>query len=66
MIHFVWYPEKEQRYEIETLSINRILNKERFYGKLCRKYAPKASPKPNLIWVNNPQQPLDAQNSFEI
>ena len=34
--------------------------------KLCRKYAPKASPRPNLIWVNNPQQPLDAQNSFEI
>ena len=32
--HFVWYLEKEKRYEIETLSIYRVLNKEYFYGKI--------------------------------
>ena len=40
--HFVLSLEKEKRYDIETLSIDRALNKE----KSCRKYAPKASPKP--------------------
>ena len=29
--HFVWYLEKEERYGIETLSIDRALNKEHFY-----------------------------------
>ena len=40
--HFVLSLEKEKRYDIETLSIDRALNKE----KSCRKCAPKASPKP--------------------
>ena len=54
--HFVWYVKKEIRCDIETLSINRELN---------RKCAPKASPRPFLILLNNPQQPLQARNSFE-
>ena len=29
--HFVWYLKKEKRYDIETLSIDRVLNKEHFY-----------------------------------
>ena len=33
-------------YDIETLSIHRVLNKEHFYGKPCRKCAPKASHRP--------------------
>ena len=32
--HFVWYPEKEKRYDKETLSIDRVSNKEQFYGKI--------------------------------
>ena len=28
--HFVWYLEKEKRYDIDTLSINRVSNKEKF------------------------------------
>ena len=28
--YFAWYLEKEKRYEIETLSIDRVLNKEHF------------------------------------
>ena len=30
---FGWYLEKEKRYGIEPLSIDRVLNKEHFYGK---------------------------------
>ena len=44
--HFVWYLEKEKRYDIETLSIDGVSDKEHFYTKLCRKCAAKASPRP--------------------
>ena len=41
IIHFVWYLEKETRYDIETLSTDGVLDKENFYGKIiqemCRK-----------------------------
>ena len=30
-------------YDIKTLFIDRVLNKEHFYGKLCSKYATKVS-----------------------
>ena len=33
----------EKRYDIKTLSIDRVLNEEHFMEKSCRKYAPKAS-----------------------
>ena len=32
--HFVWYLGKEKRYDIETLTIDRVLNKKHFYGIL--------------------------------
>ena len=35
--HFVWYLQKEIKSDIETLSINRKLNKECFYGKIMQK-----------------------------
>ena len=44
--HFVWYFEKEIRCYIEILAIDRLLNTEHFYEKLCRECAPKASPRP--------------------
>ena len=31
--HLIWYLEKEKRYGIETLSIDRVLSKEHFYGQ---------------------------------
>ena len=35
LTHFVWYPQKEKKmHGIETLSIDRVLNKEHFYGKI--------------------------------
>ena len=57
IIHFVWYLGKEKRYDIETLLIDRVLNKEHLYmKKSCRKCAPKPS---------NPKQLLHARNSVE-
>ena len=60
--HFVWYLEKERRYDIKTLAIDTILNKEHFCGKINRKCAPKASPRPLFILVNL-KQSLHARNS---
>ena len=34
MTQFAWYLEKEKRHDIKTLSIDRLLNKEHFYGKI--------------------------------
>ena len=36
IVHFVWHLEMKKRYEIETLSIDRALNKEHFYGKIMQ------------------------------
>ena len=46
MTHFAWYLEKEIRCDIETLSIDKVLNTEHFHDKLCRECVPKASPRP--------------------
>ena len=40
--HFVLYLEKEIRCDIETLSINRELNKEHFHGKIMQKICTKS------------------------
>ena len=42
--HFVWYLEKEIRRDAETLSIDRELIKEIFYGKIMQKMCTKSSP----------------------
>ena len=42
--HFVWYLEKEIRCDIETLSIDRVLNKEHFHGKTMQKMCTKSYP----------------------
>ena len=43
--HFVWYLKKEIRCDTETLSIDRELNKEHFYGKIMQKMCTKSWPK---------------------
>ena len=40
--HFVWYLEKEISCDIETLSIDRILNTEHFYWKIKQKMCTKS------------------------
>ena len=42
--HFVWYLEKEKRYDIKSLSIGTLSYKEHFYGKVMQKMH-KASPR---------------------
>ena len=39
---YVWYLEKEMRCDIETLSIDRVLNTEHFYGKIMQKMCTKS------------------------
>ena len=39
--HFVWYLEKEIRCDIGTLSIDRVLNTEHFYGRIMQKMGTK-------------------------
>ena len=54
MTHFVWYLKKEKRYDIETLSIDRVLNKEHFYGKNhAENVHQKLASDPFLILLNN-------------
>ena len=40
--HFVWYLEKEIRCDIETLPIDRELNKAHFYEKIIQKMCTKS------------------------
>ena len=40
--HFVWYLEKEKRYDIETLSIDGVSDKEHFYRKIMQKICSKS------------------------
>ena len=44
--HYVWYLEKEIRLDIETLPIDKVLNRTFLWKKSCRKCTPKASPRP--------------------
>ena len=48
-----------------TLSIDRVLNKEHFMEKSHQKWAPKASPRPLFILVNNQKQPLHVRSYFK-
>ena len=62
IMHFVWYLENEKRYDIETLSIDRELNKQHFYGKVMQKMCTKtSSPRP----IFNPEQPFYLRNYFK-
>ena len=40
--HFVWYLEKERRYDIETLAIDTVLNTEYFCWKSMQKMCTKS------------------------
>ena len=58
--------DKEKRYEIETLSKERVLNKQHFYGKNhAENMHQNLVPDLFLILINNPKQPFVARNYFE-
>ena len=40
--HFGWYLEKEKRYDIKTLSIDGVSDKEHFYRKIMQKMCSKS------------------------
>ena len=42
LTHFVWYLEKEKRYDVETLTIHTLLNEGHFYGKIMMKMCTKS------------------------
>ena len=51
LTHFDSYLEKEKRYDIKTMSIDRTLNKEHFYGKMMQKMCTKSqSQTPFKFW----------------
>ena len=64
--NIIWYLEEEQWSDFEIWSIDRVLNKEHFYGKRCWKCAPKARHRPFSILVNSPELPLHARNFLWI
>ena len=48
---FAWYLKKEKRYDIETLSIDKVLCKEHFHGKIMQKLCTKSQSKsPSEFW----------------
>ena len=63
--HLVWHLEKDKRYDIKILSIDRVLRQERFYGK---KHAENVHQKlvldAFLILVNNQKQPSHVKKLF--
>ena len=49
--HSGWYLKKERRYDIETLSIDRVLNKEHFYWEIMQKICTRGySQTPFYLW----------------
>ena len=53
--HLVWYLEKEKKYNNEILSIDRILNKEHFHGKIMQKMCTKSCSRPLFYFVKQPK-----------
>ena len=57
--------EKKKWYDIEALSIDRVLNKKHFNGQIIQKMCTKSYFQTLLKFLlNNPKQPLHARNSF--
>ena len=63
--HFVWYHEKEKRYNIELCQFIEYYVRSIFMEKWCWKCAPKLVLDPFLVLLNNPKQPLHARNCFK-
>ena len=42
MSYFVWYLQKEERNDIGAFSVDRVSNKEHFYGKIIQKICTKS------------------------
>ena len=64
--HFAWYLGIEESYDIETFSIDKVLNKKHFNGKIMQKICVKDySQTFFLLLLNIPKWPLHARNYFK-
>ena len=64
--NIIWHLEAESRPDIETWSIDRVLNNEHLYGKKNAENVHQMLLRDSfLIQVNSPQQLIHARNSFE-
>ena len=56
--HFVWYLGKEKSYDIETLSIDWVLNKEHIYEKIKQKIIKNA--KKSQLYISSEPSPFQS------
>ena len=56
--HFVWYLGKEKRYDIETLSIDWVLNKEHIFEKIKQKIIKNA--KKSQLYISSEPSPFQS------
>ena len=61
---FVWYLEKEKRYDIQTLSINIVLNKENFIWKVMQKIWTKSCHRPLFYFIKQPKTTIACKKLF--
>ena len=67
IIHFVWYLEKEKRYDTEPLATvlnNTVLNKKHFYGKIMEKMYTKPSRWPLFYFGKLPKTATACKKFF--
>ena len=63
--YIVWYLEKESSSDIETSSIDTVLNDWFLWKKVCRKCASKASPRHIFNFGKCNNKPMHVINYFE-
>ena len=54
-----------KKYDIETFSLDTVLNKEYLYGKIIQKMCIKGYSQTLLTSANNPKEPLHARSFFK-
>ena len=65
--HFVWYLEKEKRYDTETLSIDGVSNKEHLYEKnYAENMQQKLVPDLFIILVSNQNSHCIQETLFKV
>ena len=63
--YFVWYLEKKERYDIETLSNDRTLNKEHFKSKIIREMCTKSLSQTPFYFGKQPKTAIACKKFFQ-
>ena len=61
---FVWYLENEERYDIVTMSIDRVLNRKHFYGKVMQKICTKSWSQTPFYFAKQPKTAIACKKFF--